>query len=109
MTKPNLRATLDPQFDGTTVTMQRKEYLLPPLTLNQLRKMTPKLGKLGNSGIPTNSDMDVMLEVIHMSAVRNYPTMTRDDLGDLVDLGNLQTVFAAVMSVSGLDQKTGEV
>ena len=90
-------------FDGTKVNLGGRDFILPPLTLKALRQLGPKIGLLGSlSGMPTEEQIDAMIEVAHASISRNYPEITLDELGDLLDLGNLQDVFPAVMAASGL-------
>ncbi|ENT1749659.1 hypothetical protein CAA71_002200, partial [Neisseria gonorrhoeae] len=39
---------------------------------------------------------------------RNYPDLTREEAADLIDIGNMNEVFAAVMDVSGLKRREQE-
>jgi hypothetical protein len=91
--------------EGTKVTMGGRDFILPPLTLKALRLLGPKIKVLGQiNDVPTEEQVGAMVEVVHASTVRNYPDMTPEDLEDLLDLGNLPTVFQAIMSSSGLKQ-----
>ncbi len=94
--------------DGTKVTMGGREFILPPLTLKALRSLGPKIKLLSSlADVPTPEQVDVMVELVHASAVRNYPEITPDDLLELLDLGNLTEVFPAVMAASGLKKRMG--
>ena len=89
--------------EGTTVKMGGRDFILPPLTLKALRRLGPTIANLSDlAGVPTPEQVDAMVELVHASAVRNYPELTMDDLLDLLDLGNLPEVFPAVMAASGL-------
>lgn len=97
--------------DGTKVNLGGRDFVLPPLTLKSLRLLGPKIALLSDlNGVPTTEQVDVMVEIVHASAVRNYPDLTPDDLLDLLDLHNIKEVFPAVMAASGLKQvPMGEV
>ena len=48
------------------------------------------------------ADSKLVVDCLHGALVRNYPDMTRADVADLVDLGNMEEVMTAVMKRSGL-------
>jgi hypothetical protein len=45
------------------------------------------------------------IDICHASLKRNYPALTREEVGELIDLENLSDVFLAVMDISGLRRK----
>ena len=99
-------------LNGVKVSMGGQDYILPPLTLGTLKKMGNKLNTLaGISGIPNEEQCDVMIDLVYASLTRNYPEITRETLFELLDLGNMQVVFQAVLGVSGIKEKEnmGEV
>lgn len=93
-------------LDGVSIKLGNEEYIVPPLSLKSLRLLSEKLNTLQDlSGLPSPEQISVMTECIHHAIRRNYPDLTQEALEDLLDLGNIQKVFPAVMSASGLDQK----
>lgn len=96
-------------IDGASVKMGGKEYTIPPLTFRHIQKLEPLINSIGQiQGTPTEKQMDAVAEIVHMAMSRNYPEMKREDVLDLLDLGNLKSVLDAVMGISGLVNKAGE-
>jgi probable phage associated protein len=52
--------------------------------------------------------ISTVIDCAHAAMKRNYPDMTREEVADLIDIGNMNEVFAAVMDVSGLKRKEQE-
>lgn len=89
--------------DGVIVSMGGKDFTVPPLTFKQLRTLEPEINKLSNiQGAPSEEQMDAVVNVIHSALSRNYQEITKDEVEDMLDLGNLQKVIGAIMGVSGL-------
>lgn len=98
--------------EGVKVEIQGKEYIIPPLTLKSLKVLTPHIESLKNiSDVPTETQIDAILEIAHAAMVRNYPDITKEHLFDLIDLSNMPQIFMAVMNSSGLEKvkPTGEM
>ncbi len=85
---------------GTEVELGGTVYIVPPLNLAALERFQDRLESYAG-GIDRES-VKFVVEVAHASIKRNYPDMTVDQLKELIDLGNIQEVFGAVMNVSGL-------
>lgn len=100
------------KIKGIAVEMGGTEYIVPPLTLGALERLMPKISKMqGGSGgnVQINAEMvDTILDCSHAALQRNYPDLQRDELRELLDVGNMMTVFEAVMDVSGLKRKAAE-
>jgi len=98
-------------LNGVKVSMSGQEYILPPLTLGTLKRLGGKLNTLANiTTVPNEEQCDVMCEIVHASLTRNYPEVTKETLYEMLDLGNMQVVFQAVLGVSGIKEKSqGEV
>ncbi len=89
---------------GVNIQMGGQEWLVPPLTLGQLRRLDSDIKAL------TSGDADKVLSavcsIVAAALSRNYPDMTVQKVEDLIDLGNRDAVVAAVLGNSGL--KPGE-
>lgn len=81
-------------------------YIIPPLNLSALEAMQDKLEAFegGTDGKSITTVIDATLSALK----RNYPEMTRDQVADMLDVGNMQDVMQAVMDVSGLKRKALE-
>lgn len=93
-----------PRFEGIPVQIGGTEFVVPPLTLGQLRRLRPALDAVSAivSGDLTNEQIDQVAEVVHAALSRNHPEISKESLLDLLDLGNMGVIFQAVMGVSGL-------
>lgn len=101
----------DEYCDGTWVKMGgRKEYLIPALSFHALRKSQGALAVLNSiTGIPTEEQIGGMIDLTYLALARNYPDMTKDEVAELIDLGNFVMVFQSLAKVSGLEpRKPGE-
>jgi hypothetical protein len=81
-------------------------YTVPPLTLSALFKFRKDIKRI-ESAMETDPLVcaDVCIELAHSALIRNYPDMTRETVGDLIDLGNMVGVVECLMDVRGVLRK----
>lgn len=98
-----------PKFEGEIINLAGTDYTVPALSLRQVREMAPKLDLLDSNetGLPAVEQVDALVDVLHAALQRNYPSITKDELLDLIDLGNMTTLIKAAMRTSGM-VKLGE-
>ena len=83
--------------------MGGQDWLVPPLTLGQLRRLMPKVRQLTEIGASMGEpQIGVMVEIVAAALQRNYPDVTMDAVENLLDLGNAGAVLNAVLTGSGL-------
>jgi hypothetical protein len=88
---------------GAAVAMGGRDWLIPPLTLGQLRRLMPKVRQLSDIGATMGeNEIDVMVEIVTTALQRNYPELSPQEVEDLLDLGNAAAVLNAVLTGSGL-------
>jgi hypothetical protein len=91
---------------GIKIQMGGVEYMVPPLTLGQLRRLDPMIKSMRNISSDVRSlsaeQIDAIGEIVSTALGRNYPDMTAEKVLDLIDVANLNEVFFAVMTGSGL-------
>lgn len=97
---------VQPVYTGLERTLGGKSYVIPPLSLGQVRRFQGKLQEW--SGAVDDKSIEVCVEVIHAAMSRNYPDLTLEAVADLIDLGNMVEMMQAVMDVSGLVRKAEE-
>lgn len=99
-----------PKIKGVPVEMGGEVYIIPPLTLGRLDYFRERIAKASGDGANMlNPDTQrLALEVVHAALVRNYPDMTVDAVGEILDLGNMGEAFTATMDVSGVMRKAAE-
>jgi hypothetical protein len=94
---------------GTVVMMGGTEWTIPPLTLGQLRRLTPKVRDLQTIGATmTEEEIGLLIDIVTAALQRNYPEITAERVGDLLDLGNAFEVWQAVLAASRLRPREGE-
>ena len=97
---------------GVTIAMGGRDWLVPPLTLGQLRRLMPKVRQLTEIGASMGeTQICVLVEIVAAALQRNYPEATPDMVENLLDLGNASAVLNAVLTGSGLklrDNSLGE-
>jgi hypothetical protein len=93
-------------IDGVQIRMGGREFLVPPLNLKTIRRLEPKLANLSTVNPSDPSNLDDVVEIVHAALSRNYPDLGRDEIEDLLDMGNLNEVIVAIMGISGLKKKS---
>lgn len=94
---------IKPKHEGKTIILDGREFVLPSLSVNQARKLWPGILDL-NKGLTVDqfpSKLDVVLNVIHAALSRNYPDLTIEQLGDMVDANNSGEILYEVAAQSG--------
>jgi hypothetical protein len=91
---------------GVTIAMGGRDWLVPPLTLGQLRRLMPKLRQLTEIGAQMGEDqIGVLIELVTAALQRNYPDTTESEVESLLDLGNAANVLNIILTGSGLKTK----
>lgn len=88
---------------GVPVELDGRTYIVPPLTLGALEQLQGDIAKVQNPENQTEY-VGVLVKVALAALKRNYPDMTRESLLAIVDLATMNTLFEAVMGVSGLER-----
>ncbi|MEN6476126.1 MAG: hypothetical protein ABFD81_19080 [Syntrophaceae bacterium] len=94
-------------FDGAKINLGGRDFIVPALSLGWIKRNKDLLNSIAipidGSIIPPDA-VDAVLSTIHAALQRNYPDITIDELGDLIDLGNFAKVFRAIAGQSGLSE-----
>jgi hypothetical protein len=73
---------------GVSVAMGGQEWMVPPLTLGQLRRLMPQVRQLTEIGASMGEEQIwVLVDIVTVALQRNYPDMTQDKVENLLDLG----------------------
>ena len=95
------------KIKGIEITFGEGEtYTVPPLSLGSVEDLQDRLGAYNPNGA---MDVSLVVDCLTASLKRNYPDMTRERVRDMVGLENMVQVMEAVMNVSGLVKKAGDV
>ena len=88
---------------GVSVAMGGEEWVVPPLTLGQLRRLMPQVRQLTEIGASMGeAQIAVLVDIVTAALQRNYPETTPEKVENLLDLGNASAVLNAVLTGSGL-------
>jgi hypothetical protein len=94
---------------GVEIAMGGQTWIVPPLTLGQLRRLLPQVQRLSDFGATMGeAEIDVIVDLVTAALQRNYPEMTPTAVANLVDLGNARAVVTAILTGSGLGSAVGE-
>ena len=91
---------------GISMVLNGKEYVIPPLSLGALDQLKDRVGQFDK--LPFAEQVTTTIDAAHAALKRNYPELTHDDVGELVDVGNMMDVFQALMDVSGMQRRLKE-
>lgn len=89
-----------PKHDGITIKLAGEDYVVPPLSLGQVKRLLPNIEKM-QQGSDTLAKFSSIVAIAHAALSRNYPDLKYEDLEEILDMGNFKTVLDAVMGASG--------
>lgn len=93
---------------GTWINFGTEQYRVPALAFRSIQDLQDRIASMaGAEGVPTAAQMDTVLDVVHAAMRRNYPSLSREEIADMVDLENYQEVLSAVLNMSGFQAKEG--
>ncbi len=91
-------------IEGAKVTMGGKDWIVPSLSFRQVKNLLPKISSIPASAAVLSPDqMEVVTEIVQAALSRNYPEVSAEDVEDMLDLRNAQSILLAVMGQSGLE------
>lgn len=95
------------KIKGLEITLGADSYTVPPLSLGALEQLQERMATFtGDIGDP--KQVATAIDALHAALRRNYPDMTREQVADMIDVGNMIEAFEAVMDVSGARRKAAE-
>lgn len=81
--------------------------VIPPLSLGAIEQLQERLSSF-TGDIADKTQAPIVIDAAHAALRRNYPELTREEVGELIDLENMVEIFEAVMDVAGLKRKALE-
>jgi len=82
-------------------------YVMPPLSLGALEILQERLNA-NYAGALDPEYIKAVIDSAHLALQRNYPDITRQQVGNLIGLESMDLVFKAVLDVSGMYRKALE-
>jgi hypothetical protein len=104
-------------IDGQKIRLGGEDWVVPPLTLGQIKRLAPQIALLDDAGLPhklTAAQMDALAEIVAAALSRNCRPddrpPTAEAVLELLDAGNATAAYVAVLMASGLrrDDAPGE-
>jgi hypothetical protein len=90
-----------PNVEGESIRMGGDTYVVPALSLGQMKKLREEIETLRKKDADENELQGAATKVIHAALSRNYPDLILEQVESLVDLRNLPQVLGAIMGQSG--------
>lgn len=91
------------RIKGTEVEMGGETFVVPPLNLASLEQLEDRLAAF-TGDVFKAEQRAIAIDATLAALRRNYPDMTRERLAELLDVGNMARVVAAVMGVSAIPE-----
>ena len=79
---------------------------VPPLALGALELLQERLATAQALPATDPAVVATTIDAAHLALARNYPQITRDEVGELVDIGNMGEVYECLMDIGGVKRRT---
>ena len=79
-------------------------YTVPPLALGDVELLQDRIAVLADRPMASAESVATVIDAAHRALARNY-LCSREQVGDLVDVGNMPEVLEAVMDVAGVKRR----
>lgn len=86
------------KFRGVHLTLGGVVYVMPALSLGAFEEHGEAMERIDQ--LPRKEQLSLTLTLAHRALQRNYPEMTREQVGELVDVHNASEVYAACLGAS---------
>lgn len=91
---------------GVQLELGGETFECAPLALGDLELMQERLEAFQSSGSSIDREsIRTVIDAVLAALRRNYPDMTRERVGAIVDVGNMHSAMLAVMGVSGMQER----
>lgn len=94
------------EFPGVEVKLGKDFYVIPPLNLLSIERFEDRFANM--SSLSLVKQISLMVDIIHCAALRNYPELSREKMGELLDINNVGQIFNVVMASSGMFSPEGQ-
>jgi hypothetical protein len=94
---------------GAIIPLAGRDYVVPPLTLGQLRRLATDIAHLGEggNGVLAGEAIGAVVRIVTAALQRNYPGLDEPAVEEMLDLANAGEVLYAVLAGSGLRRGAG--
>lgn len=91
-----------PKFPGVSIVVAGSTFVVPRLSLRQMQVLKDQLKRIQEKAKEIDLDAQIgdITDIVHAAVGRNYPDLSRDELGDLLDLGTVGPFLRAAIDGS---------
>lgn len=90
------------KYKGNKVEIGGQDYVFAPLPLGGIEIYGDKLDNFSDLSLKERSTTTI--EIALMSLNRNYPSITREQVANMIDMHNINDIVTAIMTRSGMQQ-----
>ena len=83
-------------------------YTVPPLSLGALQLMQDRLAQLATLSSLDPVAVKTMIDTTLIALKRNYPDITAEEVGELLDVSNIGAVYECLLDAAGVKRKAQE-
>lgn len=94
------------RYKGYEVELGGQKYVFPALSLGSVEVLQDKITAV-TSGGDMMKQIGNIIDIAHASLKRNYPEIKREEVAELIDISNLESIFINIMSTSGMIASSG--
>jgi len=87
-------------YKGKEFEFGGKIYIVPPLNLGAIEQLEDDLANFNTMSVAKQSKL--ALSIVYLALKRNYPEISREEVGEFIDIGNMHQVIPAICDLSGL-------
>lgn len=95
---------------GKEVKLGDRTFTMPPIPFLALKKHKALLARMIQGDVDPvklfETDFDGLFDCVYLTLKRNYPALTEEELGALMDLANLKDAIGAMMGGAGFEEKS---
>lgn len=88
------------EYDGISVRLGRKSYVIAPISLGKLKLLRKELTAYKED--LSEESIDTVIKSLFYSLQRNYPDITLEQVEEMIDVSNAGEIMRCVMDHSGM-------
>lgn len=92
------------KYKGYELELGGTKYVFPPLSLGAIEMLQEKITEVTVNAASGNmlTQIGSIIDISLASLKRNYPEITREQVADMIDISNIESIFVNIMSTSGM-------
>lgn len=105
---PCKRIPTEKSRGGQWIEFGDEAYRIPPLGFLAIQELGEEIKTLdGIRGMPTAVQMNTIVDIVHAAIKRNYPSLPREEVVEMLDIGNFSRALGQVLQIAGFTDEKG--